>query len=69
VRHAFRADYWDVEDTADKVVGLLRQPELWEEMSAAGRAETHSARLGLEEAARKTAAVYRRVLDAALPVR
>lgn len=63
VRHAFRADFWDVEDTADKVVGLLRQPALWEEMSAAGLEETHSRRLGLEEAARKTAAVYQRVLE------
>lgn len=63
VRHAFRVDFWDVEDTADKVVGLLREPALWEELSAAGLEETHSRRLGLDEAAGKTAAVYQRVLQ------
>jgi glycosyltransferase involved in cell wall biosynthesis len=62
VRHAFRADFWDVEDMADKVVGLLREPALWEELSEAGLEETRSPALGLEAAAARTAAVYRRTL-------
>jgi hypothetical protein len=36
---------------------------LWEEMSEAGLAEVRSPRLGLEEAAGKTAAVYARALS------
>jgi glycosyltransferase involved in cell wall biosynthesis len=63
LRHAFRVDFWDVEETANKVVGLLTHRVLWEEMSEAGLAEVRSPRLGLEEAAGKTAAVYARALS------
>jgi glycosyltransferase involved in cell wall biosynthesis len=60
LRHAFRVDFWDVEETANKVVGLLTHPALWEEMSEAGLEEVRSPKLGLDEAAGKTAAVYTR---------
>jgi glycosyltransferase involved in cell wall biosynthesis len=63
VRNAFRVDFWDVEETANKVVGLLTHRALWEELSEAGLAEVRSPRLGLEEAAGKTAAVYARTLS------
>lgn len=59
LRHAFRVDFWDVEEMANQVVALLREPALREELSEAGLAEVRSSRLGLGEAARKTAAVYR----------
>jgi glycosyltransferase involved in cell wall biosynthesis len=63
LRHAFRVDVWDVEETANKVVGLLSHRALWEELSEAGLAEARSPRLGLEAAAGKTAAVYSRTLS------
>ena len=63
VRHAFRVDFWDVEETANKVVGLLTHPALWEEMSEAGLEKVRSPKLGLDEAAGKTAAVYARTLS------
>jgi glycogen synthase len=62
VRHAFRVDFWDVEETANKVVGLLTHPELWEELSEAGLEEVRSSKLGLGEAAGKTVAAYERTL-------
>jgi glycosyltransferase involved in cell wall biosynthesis len=62
VRHAFRVDFWDVEEIATKVVGLLTHPALWEELSEAGLAEVRSPRLGLDQAAGRTAAAYARAL-------
>jgi glycosyltransferase involved in cell wall biosynthesis len=64
LRHALRADFWDVEEMANKVVALLRHAPLWEELSEAGAREVRSPRLGLEEAARKTETAYRRALAA-----
>jgi glycogen(starch) synthase len=63
VRHAFRVDFWDVEEIANKVVSLLTHPALWEELSEAGLEEVRSPRLGLDEAAGKTAAAYERTLS------
>jgi glycosyltransferase involved in cell wall biosynthesis len=62
VRHAFRVDFWDVEETANKVVSLLTHSALWQEMSEAGLAEARSPKLGLDQAANKTAAAYERAL-------
>ncbi len=62
VRHAFRVDFWDVEETANKVVALLTHSALWEELSEAGLKEVRSPKLGLDQAAHKTAAVYERTL-------
>lgn len=58
LRHAMRVDYWDVEDMADKVIGLLRYPELWAELSDGGLDEVRGPRLGLDEAARRTGQAY-----------
>jgi glycogen(starch) synthase len=66
LRHAFRVDFWDVEETADKVIGLLTQPALREELSEAGLREVRSPRLGIEEAARKTTEAYERARPAVL---
>ena len=53
-----RVDYWDVDDMADKVIGLLGHPQLWEELSDGGLDEVRDARLGLDEAARRTGEAY-----------
>jgi len=62
LRHALRVDFWDVDEMANKVVGLLRFPELWGELSDAGLAEVQDPRVGLDEAARKTADAYRKTV-------
>ena len=62
LRHALRADFWDVEEMANKVVGLLQHAPLWQELSDAGRREVQSPRLGLDEAASKTEAAYRKAM-------
>lgn len=64
VRHAFRVDFWDVDEMANKVIGLLAHQPLWEELSEAGLAEVRSPRLGLDHAARLTADSYARALQA-----
>jgi glycogen(starch) synthase len=63
LRHAFRADFWDVDEMANQVVGLLTHEPLWDELSEAGLAEVRSARLGLDRAARLTAEAYVRALQ------
>ncbi|MGH7526540.1 MAG: glycosyltransferase family 4 protein [Gemmatimonadales bacterium] len=63
LRHALRTDFWEVDEMANKVVGVLSHPELWEELSDAGLAEVHHRRLGLDEAARRTAEAYRIALS------
>jgi glycosyltransferase involved in cell wall biosynthesis len=65
LRHAMRVDYWDVDDMADKVIGLLGHPQLWEELSDGGLDEVRDARLGLDEAARRTGEAYAVVLGSA----
>ncbi len=64
VRHAFKTDFWDVEDMAAKVLAVLRYPPLHAELRAQGLAEVSAPRFGLDEPARRTAEVYRRVLAA-----
>ena len=66
LEHAFRVDFWDVEETANKAIGLLTHPALREELSEAGLQEVRSSRLGIDEAARKTAAAYERALSGVL---
>jgi glycosyltransferase involved in cell wall biosynthesis len=64
LRHAFRVDFWDVEETANTVIGLLTHPALREELSEAGLQEVRSPRLGIDQAARKTAESYELALSA-----
>jgi hypothetical protein len=49
---------------ADKVIGLLGHPQLWEELSDGGLDEVRDARLGLDEAARRTGEAYAVALGA-----
>jgi glycosyltransferase involved in cell wall biosynthesis len=56
-RGALKVDFWDVDQMADKILALLRHPEL-------GQAVTHDATdeirmLTWDEAARKCVGVYR----------
>jgi glycogen synthase len=70
LRHAMRVDFWDIDDMADKVIGLLCHPPLWEELSDGGLAEVRSPRMGLDEAARRTGEAYATALGhgtAAIP--
>ncbi|MGH7534196.1 MAG: hypothetical protein ACREMG_01280, partial [Gemmatimonadales bacterium] len=62
LRHALRVDFWDVDEMVNKVVGLLRYPELWGELSDSGLAEVQDPRVGLDEAARRTADAYRKTV-------
>lgn len=62
LRNAFRAEFWDVEAIADRVVAILEHPELHEELREQGLAEVAGPRFTLEEAARRTIAAYRRAL-------
>ena len=63
LHHAMRVDFWDVDDMADKVIGILGHPVLWEELSDGGLDEVRSPRLSLDEAARKTGEAYAAALD------
>jgi glycosyltransferase involved in cell wall biosynthesis len=65
LRHAMRVDFWDVDDMADKVIGVLGHLPLWEELSDGGLAEVRDPRLGLDEAARRTGEAYGRALAGA----
>jgi len=58
LRHALRVDFWDVDEMANKVAGILQYPALWAELSEAGMREVDDPRLGLDEAARKTVDSY-----------
>jgi glycosyltransferase involved in cell wall biosynthesis len=59
LRHALRVDFRDVDEIANKVAGILQYPALWKELSEAGMREVHDPRLGLDEAAQRTADAYR----------
>lgn len=59
LRNALRADFWDIEDMASKVVSILRYGVLHAELRERGHEELMEPRFRLEEPARRTAAVYR----------
>lgn len=65
IRHAFKTEFWDVDDMAAKVLAVLRYPSLQAELRAQGLAEVSAPRFGLDEPARRTAEVYRKVVAAA----
>ena len=62
LRNAFKVDSWDVEEMTDKIVATLRYPELLAEMRDRATAELQEEHFGLELPARRTRAVYERVL-------
>jgi glycosyltransferase involved in cell wall biosynthesis len=65
LRHALRVDFWDVNEMANKVVGVLRHPALWEELSEAGLEEVRDPRLGLDRAAGLTERAYQNAVPCA----
>jgi glycosyltransferase involved in cell wall biosynthesis len=65
VRHAFHADFWDIDEMTNQIVALLKYPALHAELRAQGLAELAAPRFGLIEPARNTIGTYRRVLAAA----
>lgn len=66
LRHVFKVDYWDVDRMAGQIVALLQHPELRAEMVRMAARELLS--LHWHDAARKVAAVYRRVARPPAPL-
>ena len=64
LRHAFKVDFWDVDEMTNKIVALARFPELHEELRERGRREVASPRFSLDEPARRTEDVYRQAIHA-----
>jgi glycosyltransferase involved in cell wall biosynthesis len=44
VRHALKVDFWDVQDIANKILALLRYPELRQQLTDEGRGEVMTQR-------------------------
>ncbi|HTF88518.1 MAG TPA: glycosyltransferase [Planctomycetota bacterium] len=57
---ALKVDFWDVQEIANKILGLLRYPALREQLSSDGREEVR--RLRWDERARAVLAIYKEVL-------
>ncbi len=62
VANAFKAEHWDLDEMTDKVVAILRYPELRDELAQNGRSELGQPRFGLEAPAGHTLASYSRAL-------
>jgi glycogen(starch) synthase len=62
LRNVFKVESWDVEEMTDKIVAIIRYPELLAEMRDRATAELLEERFGLELPARRTRAVYERVV-------
>lgn len=65
LQNVMKVDFWDVDEMTNKVVSLLRHAALGAELRARGLQETSAPRLGLDEPARHTEAVFRRALQTA----
>ncbi len=61
INHAFKVDFWDVDEMANKAVNILLHPELYEELKENSYRE--SAKFNLEEPARKTKAIYEKAIQ------
>jgi glycosyltransferase involved in cell wall biosynthesis len=61
IRHCLKVDFWDTEDLADKIVGVIDHPSLASSLSGAGRGE--ALRLGWEVPARRLLDVFAEVTD------
>jgi glycosyltransferase involved in cell wall biosynthesis len=60
LEHALKVDFWDVEETASKILSVLRDPTLAKEMAARGSFEVRQMRWS--DAADAVAGVYDRLL-------
>lgn len=61
VKHALTADFWDVDDMADKIVAVLKHPSLYHTLRANGRREVRF--VTWKKAAEKISAVYKKLVD------
>jgi glycosyltransferase involved in cell wall biosynthesis len=61
IRHCLKVDFWDTEDLADKIVGVLDHAPLAASLAAAGRRE--ASRMGWRGPARKLIQVFSEVAD------
>jgi len=59
LQHALKVDFWDVDEIANKIIAILKYPNLVAEIVEKSREELHNVRW--ETAAEKIADVYRRV--------
>jgi glycogen synthase len=62
LENVFKIDFWDIEEMTNTIVALARYPALRNTIREQGLAEIGSPRLGIDEPARRTEAVYRRVI-------
>jgi trehalose-6-phosphate synthase len=60
LEHALKVDFWDVEETASKILSVLRDPTLAKEMASRGSFEVRQMRWS--DAADAVAGVYDRLL-------
>lgn len=58
--HILKADFWDTEEMANKIISLFRYPAL--EMDLTGNSKTELRGINWEKAADKTISVYRQLL-------
>jgi glycosyltransferase involved in cell wall biosynthesis len=62
LHNAFKVDFWDIDEMADKVIALASYRALHDDMRDYGLAELAEPRFTLDEPARRTVDVYRRAL-------
>ncbi len=67
VRHVLRVDFWDTDDIANKVLGVLHHPPVGEEMARRANAELGG--LTWDDAARRCVTTYEQALKDASPRR
>ena len=59
LHHALKVDYWDVDEMANQILGLLQYPAMAREMIKNGRHELRALRW--EASAGKILAIYRKL--------
>jgi glycogen(starch) synthase len=65
IRHCLKVDFWDTEDLADKIVGVLDHPSLAASLGEAG--EREASRMGWEGPAAKLLRVFAELAAASTP--
>lgn len=61
IKHALVADFWDVDDMADKIISVLKNPSLHRTLSKNGQNEARNATW--KKAAEKVGATYKKVKE------
>lgn len=63
--HALKANFWDIEDLADKVISALDDPYLYNQLSTSGRKESFD--ITWDKAAKKCKEIYENLLNSFKP--